>query len=65
MSLLEGKVIIVTGAGAGVGKGIALEAANYLFLAKRQKIRHLSAELDEARSNGRQLEKQIREAARV
>lgn len=27
MSLLEGKVIIVTGAGAGVGKGIALEAA--------------------------------------
>jgi NAD(P)-dependent dehydrogenase (short-subunit alcohol dehydrogenase family) len=27
MTLLEGKVIIVTGAGAGVGKGIALEAA--------------------------------------
>ncbi|MBF6989247.1 SDR family NAD(P)-dependent oxidoreductase [Cupriavidus sp. IK-TO18] len=27
MSLLEGKVIIVTGAGAGVGKGIAQEAA--------------------------------------
>ena len=27
MKLLEGKVIIVTGAGAGVGKGIALEAA--------------------------------------
>jgi NAD(P)-dependent dehydrogenase (short-subunit alcohol dehydrogenase family) len=27
MALLEGKVIIVTGAGAGVGKGIALEAA--------------------------------------
>jgi len=27
MSLLEGKVVIVTGAGAGVGKGIALEAA--------------------------------------
>ncbi|WP_042878511.1 SDR family NAD(P)-dependent oxidoreductase [Cupriavidus necator] len=27
MSLLEGKVIIVTGAGAGVGRGIALEAA--------------------------------------
>jgi NAD(P)-dependent dehydrogenase (short-subunit alcohol dehydrogenase family) len=27
MSLLEGKVIIVTGAGAGVGKGIAVEAA--------------------------------------
>ncbi|RDK05216.1 SDR family NAD(P)-dependent oxidoreductase, partial [Cupriavidus lacunae] len=27
MNLLEGKVIIVTGAGAGVGKGIALEAA--------------------------------------
>jgi NAD(P)-dependent dehydrogenase (short-subunit alcohol dehydrogenase family) len=27
MNLLEGKVIVVTGAGAGVGKGIALEAA--------------------------------------
>jgi NAD(P)-dependent dehydrogenase (short-subunit alcohol dehydrogenase family) len=27
MKLLEGKVIIVTGAGAGVGKGIAIEAA--------------------------------------
>ncbi|WP_326540563.1 SDR family oxidoreductase [Pseudorhodoferax sp.] len=27
MQLLEGKVIIVTGAGAGVGRGIALEAA--------------------------------------
>jgi NAD(P)-dependent dehydrogenase (short-subunit alcohol dehydrogenase family) len=27
MSLLEGKVVIVTGAGAGVGKGIAMEAA--------------------------------------
>ncbi|MFT3666944.1 SDR family NAD(P)-dependent oxidoreductase [Piscinibacter sp.] len=27
MKLLEGKVVIVTGAGAGVGKGIALEAA--------------------------------------
>jgi NAD(P)-dependent dehydrogenase (short-subunit alcohol dehydrogenase family) len=27
MKLLEGKVIVVTGAGAGVGKGIALEAA--------------------------------------
>lgn len=27
MNLLEGKVIVVTGAGAGVGKGIAVEAA--------------------------------------
>jgi NAD(P)-dependent dehydrogenase (short-subunit alcohol dehydrogenase family) len=27
MKLLEGKVVIVTGAGAGVGKGIAIEAA--------------------------------------
>ena len=26
-TLLEGKVIVITGAGAGVGKGIAMEAA--------------------------------------
>jgi hypothetical protein len=51
--------------GVALLSGIVLETLNYLFLAKRQKIRRLSAELDEARSNGRQLEKQIREAARV
>jgi hypothetical protein len=44
--------------------GAALELANLLFLAKRQRIRRLSAELDEAKTNGRQLDKQIREASR-
>lgn len=51
--------------GVGLLSGIILEAVNYLFLSKRQRIRRLSAELDEARANGRQLEKQIREAGRV
>jgi hypothetical protein len=46
-------------------RGSSWRRVNYLFLAKRQKIRRLSAELDEARANGRQLEKQIREAGRV
>ena len=57
--------LLLASIGVALITGIALEAANYLFLAKRQRIRRLSAELDEARANGRQLEKQIREAARV
>lgn len=45
--------------------GGALELANFLFLAKRQKIQRLTAEIDEARSEGRQLQQKIREATRV
>jgi hypothetical protein len=44
--------------------GIALEAANYLFLAKRQRMMRLSAEIEEAREEGRRLEQKIREAGR-
>jgi hypothetical protein len=57
--------LLLSSIGVALLTGIALETVNYLFLAKRQKIRRLSAELDEARANGRQLEKQIREASRV
>jgi hypothetical protein len=45
--------------------GAALEVANYLFLAKRNRIHRLSGELDEAKSEGRQLQKLIRETDRV
>ena len=44
--------------------GIALEAANYFFLAKRQRITRLSAEIEEAREEGRRLQQKIREAGR-
>lgn len=57
--------LLLASLGVALLSGILLEAANYLFLAKRQRIRRLSAELDEARANGRQLDKLIREASRV
>jgi hypothetical protein len=60
-----GQQLLWASIGVGLLSGIVLEALNYLFLAKRQKIRRLSAELDEARANGRQIEKLIREAGRV
>ena len=48
-----------------VVSGAALELANLLFLAKRQRIRRLTTELDEARGDGRLIQQQIREATRV
>jgi hypothetical protein len=45
--------------------GIGLELANHLFLAKRQRIQRLSADLKEARDAGRHLQKVIREAGRL
>jgi GAF domain-containing protein len=45
--------------------GILLELANLLFLAKRQKISRLSAELEEARANGRAIEQKLREAGKI
>jgi hypothetical protein len=51
--------------GVAVSTGVLLELANYLFLAKRQKMTRLSAEIAEARLDGRQLEQKIREAAKV
>jgi hypothetical protein len=57
--------LLLAAVGVGLVSGILLETMNWLFLAKRQRIRRLSAEIDEARANGRQLEKQIREASRV
>jgi hypothetical protein len=51
--------------GVAVVSGIILELANLLFLAKRQQISRLSAELNEARANGRALQQKIREAGRI
>jgi hypothetical protein len=52
-------------AGVAIVTGLALEAANFFFLAKRQRMRRLSDEIDEARTEGRSLEQKIRDASRV
>ena len=48
-----------------VVSGLLLEAANFFFLAKRQRLRRLSSEIDEARAEARSLQQKIREAGRV
>jgi hypothetical protein len=52
-------------AGVVVISGLLLEAANFFFLAKRQRLRRLGHEIDEARTEGRALQQKIREAGRV
>jgi hypothetical protein len=52
-------------AGVIVVSGILLEAANFFFLAKRQRLRRLGEEIDEARAEARTLQQKIREAGRV
>lgn len=54
-----------TSLGIALAVGIGLEAANHLFLAKRQRISRLTEELRAAREAGRQLQKVIREAGRL
>jgi hypothetical protein len=56
--------LLLAAVGVALATGIVLETMNYLFLSKRQRIRRLNAEIDEAKANGRQLDKQIREASR-
>ena len=48
-----------------VVSGVLLEAANFFFLAKRQRLRRLGLEIDEARAEGRSLQQKIRDAGRV
>jgi hypothetical protein len=57
--LLIGTVLVA------VVSGVVLETANYLFLAKRQAMSRLSAELEEANEEGALLRQKIREAGRV
>jgi len=51
--------------GVALFSGIVLELMNHLLLSKRQRIRRLNAEIDEAKTHGRSIEKQIREASRL
>lgn len=66
---LEGKMLnqelFVEALGVAVLTGVALELANYLFLAKRQKLRRLAGEIAGARQDSRALEQKIRDASRV
>jgi hypothetical protein len=52
-------------AAVAILSGLALETLNFFFLAKRQAIRRLSAEIQDARADSRELERKIREASRV
>jgi hypothetical protein len=45
--------------------GLLLELANFLFLAKRQRMARLAEELGEAQEDGRRLQQKIREAGRI
>jgi len=48
-----------------VASGIFLELLNYFFLAKRQRVKRLSAELDEAQQDSEELAQKIRESERI
>lgn len=45
--------------------GIVLELANYLFLAKRQRIAKVTQEIEALRNESRQLDQRLREANRL
>jgi hypothetical protein len=47
-----------------VASGVVLELANFMFLAKRQAIRRLASEIEDARTEGRHLQQKIRDASR-
>jgi hypothetical protein len=55
--------LLTEGILVGVGSGLFLELANFLFLAKRQKMTRLSEEIQSARADGRELQRKIREAS--
>lgn len=45
--------------------GLLLELANFLFLAKRQRMARLGQEIGEAQEDGRRLQQKIRDAGRM
>ncbi len=60
-----GKSLLWTSLGIALLAGLALEAANWSFLAKRSALMRLGRELGEARAEGQKLRQQIREAGKV
>jgi hypothetical protein len=57
--------LIANAIGVALIAGILLELANFLFLAKRQHMTRIAAELEEAEEEGARLRQLIREASRV
>jgi hypothetical protein len=51
--------------GVALVTGGLLELTNHFFLAKREKIARLTADLNDARTEGRQLAQKLREASRA
>jgi len=56
--------LFIMAAVIGVLSGIGLEAANWLFLAKRHRITKLTEEIEAARTESAKLRQQIRDATR-
>jgi len=57
--------LIGNAAGIALVSGLVLEAANYLFLAKRHALTRIAAELEEAEAEGARLRQLIRETTRM
>jgi len=57
--------LIGNAAGIALITGLLLEGANYLFLAKRQAMTRISAELEEAEAEGARLRQLVRESSRL
>jgi hypothetical protein len=57
--------LLVKGIVIAILSGAALEVANYLFLAKRQTMLRIAAEIEEARSEGARLRQLLRDSSRV
>jgi hypothetical protein len=57
--------LMIEAAGIALGAGALLEAANFLFLAKRHRISRLSEEIEAARKDGALIRQKLREATRI
>jgi hypothetical protein len=57
--------LLLTAAVIAVITGVLLEAANYLFLAKRNALTRLSSQLEDAEAEGRKLQQLVRDGERA